>query len=238
MLLGIFAAWPRSRIRHFGGIGNGKVSLYSKEMDLADLRKSYTKAGLLESEVDPDPVKQFGAWFQQATDGGGIEPNAMTLATANSDGVPNARIVLLKRFSEEGFVFFTNYESRKGRDLGANPLAALLFYWPELERQVRITGVVRRVPEIESDRYFATRPRGHQVGAAASPQSKVVADRAALERMWNQIPDGEVARPPHWGGYLVSPHCLEFWQGRPNRLHDRLEYVRKDQAWQIRRLAP
>lgn len=211
-------------------------------MDLADLRKSYTRGGLVESEVAADPVAQFAIWFEQARSAGNVEPNAMALATVSANGVPDCRMVLLKGFTD-GFVFYTNYESRKGRELEANPNAALLFYWPELERQVRISGIAERLSHEDNQRYFASRPLGHQLGAWASRQSSVVVGREALqqnlaaaEQRWGA---GPAPLPPYWGGYRVRPASFEFWQGRANRLHDRLEYVlNSDGTWVLRRLSP
>lgn len=212
-------------------------------MSLSDLRREYTLAGLKESDLDPNPFKQFDIWFQQALAAGLPEPNAMTLATATLDGKPSARIVLLKGFDEGGFVFFTNYESQKGRELLANPRAALVCYWIELERQVRISGGVSRVSAEESEEYFQSRPLGSQLGAWASQQSEVVGERKILEDKLEQLTreyqTKPVPVPPHWGGYRVAPETLEFWQGRPNRLHDRLRYTRQSGSqWLIERLSP
>jgi pyridoxamine 5'-phosphate oxidase len=211
-------------------------------MDLSELRLNYTKAGLVESEVDPDPLRQFEVWFNQAVSAGLLEPNAMTLATADAPGQPNARTVLLKGFDTAGFVFYTNYDSRKGREIEQNAKVALLFYWGELERQVRISGVAARVSDRESDEYFHSRPIGHQLGAWASHQSSAIESRAVLEESLSaaaiRFEPGPVPRPPHWGGFRVTPYAIEFWQGRPNRLHDRLEYVRSADGWLMRRLAP
>ena len=212
-------------------------------MSLSDLRREYTLAGLKESDLDPNPFKQFDIWFQQALAAGLPEPNAMTLATATLDGKPSARIVLLKGFDEGGFVFFTNYESQKGRELLANPRAALVCYWIELERQVRISGGVSRVSVEESEEYFQSRPLGSQLGAWASQQSEVVGGRKILEDKLEQLTreyqTKPVPLPPHWGGYRVAPETLEFWQGRPNRLHDRLRYTRQSSSqWLIERLSP
>ena len=212
-------------------------------MSLSDLRREYGLAGLTESDVDPNPFKQFDKWFQQALAAGLPEPNAMTLATATPDGKPSARVVLLKGFDEHGFVFFTNYESQKGRELSANPLAALVCYWVELERQVRISGRVTRVSGKESEAYFHNRPLGSQLGAWASQQSEVVSGRKILEDRLQQLTqeyqEKPVPLPPYWGGYRVAPEAIEFWQGRPNRLHDRLRYaIQPGNQWLIERLSP
>lgn len=212
-------------------------------MDFQELRKEYQLRGLDEREVNPDPFAQFQLWFDEAVRAGLIEPNAMTLATVSREGRPSARTVLLKGFDAEGFVFYTNYESPKGLDLDVTGLAALVFYWPELERQIRIEGTAARVAESESDAYFASRPLGAQLGAWVSPQSKVIAGRAELEARLEEVTrrfgEGPVPRPAWWGGYRVRPECLEFWQGRPNRLHDRIRYRRAPEGgWLIERLAP
>ncbi len=208
----------------------------------AELRKEYMRRGLSESELDPDPIRQFQRWFDEATSAGLIEPNAMTLATATRDGHPSARMVLLKGFDARGFVFYTNYESRKGGELEQNPQAALVFFWVELERQVRVEGRVERAAPAESDAYFASRPLGSQIGAWASAQSRVIAGREPLERRTAELEDEyagrEVPRPSQWGGYRVVPHVIEFWQGRPSRLHDRLRYRQKDGGWIVERLSP
>jgi pyridoxamine 5'-phosphate oxidase len=210
--------------------------------DVADLRKEYTRAGLAESDVAADPIEQFRRWFDAALDAGLHEPNAMTVATATRDGRPSARVVLLKGFDERGLVFYTNYEGRKGREIEENPRAALLFYWGELERQVRVEGPVSRVPEEESDAYYASRPRGSRLGAWASEQSRTAEGRGVLEGRIRDLEaeyEGrEVPRPPFWGGYRVEPEVVEFWQGRENRLHDRIVYRRKDGGWEIQRLQP
>ena len=210
---------------------------------VARLREEYTRAGLKESDTDPNPIEQFRAWFDEALTANLHEPNAMTLATATPEGRPSARVVLLKGFDERGFVFYTNYEGRKSGELEANPRCALDFYWGELERQVRIEGRAGRIPDEESDVYFAGRPRGSQLGAWVSEQSRPVADRGVLERRLRELEaeyEGhEVPRPPFWGGYRVEPEIIEFWQGRENRLHDRLVYRRSGNGgWRRERLQP
>lgn len=210
---------------------------------LADLRKDYTRQGLSEADADTDPIQQFAVWFEQALAANVIEPNAMTLATATPDGRPSARIVLLKGADEKGFVFYTNYRSRKGMELAANPQAALILFWPDLERQIRIEGRVEQVSPEESDAYFRSRPAGSRLGAVVSEQSTVIAGREVLEQRLAQLqaeyPDGDVPRPSHWGGYRVVPEVIEFWQGRPSRLHDRLRYTKQaDGTWKRERLAP
>jgi pyridoxamine 5'-phosphate oxidase len=209
---------------------------------LARLRKEYTSAGLTESAADPDPIAQFRRWFDTALAADLHEPNAMTLATATPEGRPSARIVLLKGFDERGFVFYTSYEGRKSEEIEASPRCALVFYWGELERQVRVEGGVSRIPEEESDEYFGSRPRGSQLGAWASEQSRPVEGRDALEeRLRNleaEYEGREVLRPPFWGGYRVEPEVIEFWQGRENRLHDRLVYRRSGGSWRRERLQP
>ena len=210
--------------------------------DVASLRKEYTRAGLVESDVVPDPIEQFRRWFDETIAAGLHEPNAMTLATATPDGRPSARVVLLKGFDGRGFVFYTNYGGRKGRELDENARAALLFYWGELERQVRIEGTASRVPEEESDAYYASRPRGSRLGAWASEQSRVVEGREVLEGrirgLEAEYEGREVPRPPFWGGYRVVPEIVEFWQGRENRLHDRIVYRWEGAGWEIGRLQP
>lgn len=210
--------------------------------DLAQMRKSYERAELDESHVRPDPMEQFHHWFDAAVHAKALEPNAMTLATADAQGRPSTRVLLLKGADERGLVWFTNYQSRKGQDLAANPFAAMQFFWGELERVVRIEGRVERVSEAESDEYYRSRPLGSRVGAWASTQSTVLASRAELEASLaaQQARLGEdPPRPPHWGGYRLVPDRWEFWQGRHSRLHDRIAYVRQaDGSWLIQRLAP
>ena len=210
--------------------------------DLASLRRSYARASLGEGDVAADPIAQFLAWFDDARAAELREPNAMTLATATPDGAPSARIVLLKGVDERGFVFYTDYRSRKGDELAANPRAALVFHWAELERQVRVTGTVARVSREESEAYYRTRPVGSRIGAWASHQSRPIAGRAELEareaELARRYADGDVPLPPHWGGYRVAPETVEFWQGRPSRLHDRLRSVREDGGWRVERLSP
>jgi pyridoxamine 5'-phosphate oxidase len=210
---------------------------------LADLRKNYSLGSLDAADVDADPIRQFQTWFAQALDAQLPEPNAMTVATVDAEGRPAARILLIKGVDERGFVFFTNYDSRKGRELGVNPHAALLFHWVELERQVRIEGRVEKTSDAESDAYYQSRPLGSRIGAWASEQSAVIDSRAQLEAREREISAqyGDAPpRPPHWGGYRLVPSAIEFWQGRPSRLHDRIRYTRESaQApWRIERLAP
>jgi pyridoxamine 5'-phosphate oxidase len=211
-------------------------------LDASRLRKEYTSAGLVEDDVDPDPIVQFHNWFEKVIEADLHEPNAMTLATASREGGPSARIVLLKGYDERGFVFYTNYEGRKARELEANPLCALLFYWGELERQVRVEGRASRIPGEESDAYFSSRPRGSRLGAWASEQSQPVEDRNVLEErvraLEAEYEGREIPRPPFWGGYRVEPEIVEFWQGRENRLHDRIVYRRTGEVWKMERLQP
>ena len=208
---------------------------------LAQLRKNYTLGQLSETEVPHNPLPLFQQWFDQAIKAECPEPNSMTLATADKAGNPSARIVLLKGADENGFTFFTNYESQKGKDLAARPQAALLFHWHELERQVRIQGIVERVSSQESDEYFHSRPPASRIGAWASPQSAAIPNRQFLEeaeaRFKAEFGDAP-PRPEHWGGYRLRPTEIEFWQGRPSRLHDRIHYQLQDGGWKIRRLAP
>jgi pyridoxamine 5'-phosphate oxidase len=213
-------------------------------MTIPSLRKEYRLGDLDRAALDPDPVVQFGRWFEEAVRAGLPEPNAMTLATASAEGRPSARVVLLKGLDARGFVFYTNYESRKGAELAANPWAALVFYWGPLERQVRVEGRVARTSREESEAYFRSRPLGSRLGASASAQSRVLPDRETLERRVAELQarhgDGEVPLPDFWGGYRLAPDVLELWQGRPDRLHDRFRYTRRDGApsWTIERLSP
>lgn len=213
------------------------------KQSIADLRENYTKAGLKKSDVNTDPVEQFQLWFNEALEAGLPEPNAMTLATVTADGRPAARIVLLKALDQRGFVFYTNFQSRKGQELIATPWASLVFLWLPLERQVRIEGQVEKLNAAEMDEYFASRPRGSQLGAWASDQSEEVADREELEHNLSKLQskyEGQtIPRPSHWGGFLVKPNLIEFWQGRPSRLHDRICYQKQTEGdWRLSRLAP
>lgn len=214
-------------------------------MTLADLRREYNFGGLRRTDLDANPIAQFQKWFAQAETAlakNQLDVNAVTLATADKNGYPSARIVLLKGLDEHGFIFFTNYESRKGRELAENSQAALNFFWPELERQVGVAGTVKKTSRAESEKYFQSRPRGSQLAAWASTQSAVVPDRATLEAKWQelekQFPD-KIPAPPNWGGFILQPKRIEFWQGRPSRLHDRFRYLRQaDGSWVIDRLSP
>lgn len=210
---------------------------------IADIRKDYSSQSLLETDVAAHPIDQFNIWWQQVLESEADEPNAMTLATASADGMPSARIVLLKGFDKDGFVFFTNYNSYKGIQLEENPKACLVFFWKELERQVRIVGLVKKVDVTESDAYFHSRPVGSQIGAWTSPQSQVIESRNWLDHHYLEVAEKlkqkHIERPQHWGGYVVQPVILEFWQGRPSRLHDRIQYtLNEDGIWKIERLAP
>lgn len=212
------------------------------ELNIAKIRKEYKLRSLLEKDVDDDPIKQFQQWWNEAMMSNIEEPNAMTLATSTIEGKPSARIVLLKGLSNDGFVFFTNYESKKGKDLKENPYASLVFFWKELERQVRIEGSVKKLTKKESDDYFQQRPEQSRIGAWSSPQSRVIKNRDVIEDLFiqytQQFSNGTILRPSNWGGYTVKPTSIEFWQGRPNRLHDRLRYTLKSKKWIIERLAP
>ena len=212
-------------------------------MSIADIRKDYKLQTLSKTDVAADPFLQFDKWWDDAVKSEIDEVNAMTLATANKEGKPSARIVLLKGYDKNGFVFFTNYQSHKGHELAENPNACLVFFWAALERQVRITGTVEKITAAESDVYFESRPAGSRIGAWASPQSSVIATRVVMEErlkeLEQQFSNGHIARPPHWGGYVVEPAEMEFWQGRPSRLHDRIRYTLQEKSgWKIERLAP
>jgi pyridoxamine 5'-phosphate oxidase len=215
----------------------------TQSQDIASLRRNYAHQSLSETDVLHDPISQFAVWFEEALNSQLLEPNAMTLATATMEGRPSARTVLLKGFDKQGFVFYTNYESRKGRELAENPQAALLFTWLELERQIRIEGKVEKVTREASLVYFQSRPKGSQIGAWASPQSRVVEDRTVLEKRAAELKSeydhvGALPLPPFWGGYWLKPDLIEFWQGRESRLHDRICYTRVGEEWKIERLAP
>ena len=209
---------------------------------IAEMRRDYTLAGLRRADLAADPITQFNKWFEHALKAGLREPNAMTLATADRRGRPSARIVLLKGISEKGFTFFTNYESRKGHELAANPHASLVLFWPELERQVCIAGSVTNVSRAESKAYFDSRPKGSRLSAWVSSQTEAVADRSALERklaaLETKYPGEQVPLPPYWGGFRLAPARVEFWQGRPDRLHDRFQYLKQTRGWRLERLSP
>jgi pyridoxamine 5'-phosphate oxidase len=214
-----------------------------KAIDLAGLRREYETEGLRRADLHPDPIEQFATWFSTAVNSGLPDANAIALATATPDGKPSVRIVLLKGFDQGGFVFFTNYQSDKGRELVANPQAAFVIYWVQLERQIRVAGRVEKTSRAESQVYFHSRPRGSQLGAWVSHQSEVIDARRILEarlaEMTERFAGVEIELPPHWGGYRIVPEALEFWQGRANRLHDRFRYIRQpDGSWTIDRLAP
>ncbi|MFK7905193.1 MAG: pyridoxamine 5'-phosphate oxidase [Chitinophagales bacterium] len=215
-----------------------------KQILVSKLRQNYRFNTLSEKEAKTNPFEQFNTWFEEALDSEIREPNAMTIATVSSDGHPSARIVLLKGYSEEGFIFYTNYESRKGKELAKNPYIAILFFWDILERQIRIEGKIERLSTEVSDNYFNKRPKSSRIGALASPQSQVIADRNIIEENMQELSkkyeDTEfIPRPGHWGGYIVVPSMIEFWQGRQSRLHDRLQYsLLEDGSWKMERLAP
>jgi pyridoxamine 5'-phosphate oxidase len=231
----------RSSAHHAGG-STGHHFPQANKMSIADLRKEYSRASLSEFSVNADPFAQFSKWFDEAVDALIPEPNAMSLATVGDNGRPSNRIVLVKQFDHQGFTWFTNFESRKGRDLQKNQSAALLFHWVELERQVRIEGKVERVSDQESDVYFHSRPLRSRLGAAASAQSQIISDRAALEARYSEVEqqyDGHPPRPQQWGGYRLVPDMFEFWQGRQSRLHDRILYTLQEEgSWRRQRLQP
>lgn len=211
--------------------------------NIADIRINYSRQELTEASVSQNPTQQFQQWLQEALDAKVDEPTAMVLSTVSGSGRPSARVVLLKGLDEQGYTFFTNYDSRKGHDLEASPYASLTFFWPALERQVRIEGKIVKVAAAESDTYFQSRPKGSQIGAWASPQSQVIEAREVLEQREQEFSEkfanqDVVPRPAHWGGYRLQPNCVEFWQGRPSRLHDRIVYALEGQNWKIKRLAP
>jgi pyridoxamine 5'-phosphate oxidase len=209
---------------------------------IADIRRDYKLQQLMETDVNTDPIAQFSVWWQEAVNSNIDEVNAMTLATATKEGIPSARIVLLKGYTDAGFMFYTNYQSTKAKEMEDNPRVALILFWKELERQVRVQGLVKKVSEEESDAYFSTRPEKSKIGAWASPQSTVIQNRIALEERFlnyeNKFKQEEIVRPPHWGGYIVEPLTIEFWQGRRSRLHDRIRYSKEENGWNIERLAP
>ena len=210
---------------------------------IADIRKDYKLQSLDEKNIEPDPFKQFEKCWKEVLESNIDEANAMTLATAGKNGKPSARIVLLKGFTKEGFLFFTNYESHKAEELKENPQACLVFFWKDLERQVRIEGLVEKISTAESDEYFNSRPAGSKIGAWASPQSKIIASRKILEEKVESVEkkfaNTQIQRPEHWGGYILKPTLMEFWQGRPSRLHDRIQYtIIENGNWKIERLAP
>ena len=214
-----------------------------KTNTIREIRKEYIQESLAENEVSPDAIQQFSIWWNEALKSNIEEVNAMTLATASCDGLPSARIVLLKDFDEKGFVFYTNYNSFKGQQLAENPRGCLVFFWKELERQVRITGLITKTSSSESDEYFNVRPEGSRIGAIASPQSQIIPSREWLEKevaeLMKKLASNTIERPSNWGGYRLMPAIIEFWQGRPNRLHDRIQYsLEENGSWKIERLAP
>jgi pyridoxamine 5'-phosphate oxidase len=213
------------------------------QKDIQELRQDYRAASLSETDIKQDPFTQFDSWFNQARASEMHEPNAMNLATATTDGRPSSRIVLLKGYNAEGFIFYTNYLSRKGKEIAKNPLGAITFWWGPLERQIRIEGTIEKISKYDSEAYFLSRPKGSQIGAVVSPQSQEIEGREGLEEKWKQLEkeyeDKDVVKPAHWGGYILKPRLFEFWQGRTSRLHDRIIFKRADKSnWKIVRLAP
>jgi len=211
--------------------------------DIQNLREDYRRGSLIEGQVPDNPIELFTQWFDDAQAADILEPNAMTIATVNQEGRPSARIVLLKGYNQEGFVFYTNFDSRKGQDIAANPFVSVVFLWKKMERQIRIEGEVVKLSDEESTDYFHSRPKGSQIGAWASPQSSIIKDRSILEERYSKVSEqykavDQLPKPPNWGGYIIKPSIIEFWQGRSSRLHDRLRYSHIADNWQIARLAP